>query len=247
MSKWLKTLEKMGLIQLEEGDVPTPKPTIEENQVTDIDLDIDLDALSKELDNISPQKIKPEQPPTTKSQQKPSPPPSSQSDGEFFVRDLSEIYADAAIAPSPYPIERMVKLLDGLKAMPSDMRLQAIQAMDKADDSWTIEDSILDGQRKKNAIEKERGRLQQQLEQRNLAIEQEKKLLDKNLEETTKEIREQIAELEAILAEETQATQQQKSQLDAQQQSDALSFQKTEAILQNHLTSIDSVLSSLKQ
>ena len=101
--------------------------------------------------------------------------------------------------PSPYPIERMVRLLDGLKAMPENMRLQAVKAMDLADDTWTIEDSILDGQRKAQAVSNERTRILGNFKHEQQQIEEEKQKQSEYLAQMTTEVQQQIAELERVL------------------------------------------------
>lgn len=252
MSKWLKTLEKMGLVQLEEGDVPPSEST--PNPKEDLDsLTIDIERMTRELEGFSTEEeeeeieITLEEPTVT---QPSSPPPPSQDgsiDSTFRVRDLNEIYAEAAIQPSPYPIERMVRLLDGLKAMPENMRLQAVKAMDLADDTWTIEDSILDGQRKAQAVSNERTRILKQLQARTQHIEEEKQKQSEYLAQMTTEVQQQIAELERVLAEETKLVASQKAELDAELSATQHAYEETDFALKNRLESIKKVITSIQK
>jgi hypothetical protein len=251
MSTWLKTLEKMGLIQLEDGDV---SPSQQKKKETDTEegleeLEIDIEELQKELEGFEKPQIKSRSTPSSKEEGASlgSPPTPNTSDHDIQPRALSKIYDESAITPSPYPIERMIKLLDGLKAMPINMRIQAIKAMDLADDNWTIEDSILDGQRKKSAIEQEKERIKENLHQRITEIQEKKKQQDKELAQISSEIRQQISDLEQLLSEETIQVSSQKSTFEAQEKADRLAHKKTEATLQNHLDSINEVLNSLKK
>jgi hypothetical protein len=167
-------------------------------------------------------------------------------EGEMFrVRDLSEIYEEAKITPSPYPIERMIRLLDGLKAMPEEMRIQAVKAMDLADDTWTIEDSILDGQKKVQAVKNERERIKARLEARTKNIEEEKQKQTDYLQQMTMEIRQQIADLERILQEEAQQVSSKKSELNAEQKTTQHAYEETDFALKNHLSSIEEVIKSI--
>ena len=63
-------------------------------------------------------------------------PPLEQSTG----MTLEQVYAAAGVPPCAYPAERLLRLIDGLKAMDEATRRQTIQALDAADDSWSLED-----------------------------------------------------------------------------------------------------------
>ncbi|MAA80108.1 MAG: hypothetical protein CL916_12715 [Deltaproteobacteria bacterium] len=252
MSKWLKTLEKMGLVQLEEGDAPAAQTSPDTKEDLD-SLTIDIDRMTRELEGFSAEeeeeiKITVKEP----SVAPPQSPAGTRLDSEtidstFRVRDLSKIYEEAAIEPSPYPIERMVRLLDGLKAMPENMRLQAVKAMDLADDTWTIEDSILDGQRKAQAVSNERTRILKQLQSRTQHIEEEKQKQSEYLSQMTAEIQLQIAELERILEEETKLVATQKAELDAELSATQHAYEETDFALKNRLESIKKVITSIQK
>jgi uncharacterized phage infection (PIP) family protein YhgE len=113
--------------------------------------------------------------------------------------DFGAIYANGGIAPSLYPAERLLRLVDGLSAMDEATRLMAIKAMDAADESWSIEDPLADAAAKVKALTTH----SQQLQARMQTLEQE---TQKNLdaiaarqEQTVGEIRKQISELEALV------------------------------------------------
>ena len=141
----------------------------------------------------------------------------------------------------------MVRLLDGLKAMPENMRIQAVKAMDLADDTWTIEDSILDGQRKVQAVSSERSRILKQLQARTQHIETEKQKQSEYLAQMTKEVQEQIAELERVLEEETKLIAAQKAELDAELGATQHAYEETDFALKNRLESIKSVITSIQK
>ncbi len=66
--------------------------------------------------------------------------------------DVKHIYEEAAVVDGPYPIERLAKVLAGLSQMDVASRRVAIEAMDAADDTWSIEDVLADGRNKVNAL-----------------------------------------------------------------------------------------------
>jgi len=137
----------------------------------------------------------------------PPPPPPPPVDGvaatEFAGdRPLASIYAESGIPESPFPAEKMLKVLAGLRAMPTETRKAAILAMDAADDDWTIDDAILDAQRKTRALETARLNLNTSLQTAEEQAATEQAAQDEYQEQATAEIRRQIAELEVLLQEE---------------------------------------------
>lgn len=134
------------------------------------------------------------------------PPPAAD---QTELRPLEEIYAAAQVPPSPFPAEKMLKLLDGLKALDAATRKSAVIAMDIADDNWQMNDCISDAERKIAALNSYR----RYLAARVVAAEQESAkniaATKTSLETTNTEIRRQITELEQLLEREiTRAAQQ---------------------------------------
>lgn len=134
--------------------------------------------------------------------QAPSPPPeplppeaSEIVEGKAFAA----IFADNNVPESPFPAERLLRLLDGLRAMDASTRKLAVLAMDAADDNWQIADPVIDAQRKIAALESTKQHLQAQVsssEQHTAAQVAELKAMQ---ERNAAAIRKQIAELEQLL------------------------------------------------
>ena len=57
---------------------------------------------------------------------------------------FEDIFAAAGVPVSPYPAEKLLRLLDGLRAMDAGTRKMAVLAMDAADDNWQISDCLSD-------------------------------------------------------------------------------------------------------
>jgi len=137
----------------------------------------------------------------------PPPPPPPPVDGVAAAgftgdRPLDAIYAESGIPESPFPAEKMLKVLAGLRAMPTETRKAAILAMDAADDDWTIDDAILDAERKTRALETAKLNLSTSLQQTEEQATAELVAQDEYQEQATSEIRRQIAEMESLLQEE---------------------------------------------
>lgn len=116
--------------------------------------------------------------------------------------NLGDIYTNEGVSPSVYPAERLLRLLDGLSAMDEAIRRTAINAMDAADESWTIADPVADAHAKVKALAVHSQRLElslQQLEQETQARVDEVRA---RTEQSVGGIRKQIADLEALAARE---------------------------------------------
>ncbi len=113
--------------------------------------------------------------------------------------DLAELYSAAGVPSSPYPAEKLLRLLDGLRAMDAATRKAAVLAMDAADDNWQIGDCLVDAEAKigaLNAYKQQIDRHLQEREQQSAASVEEIKLA---LDNASAAIRQQIGELERAL------------------------------------------------
>ena len=134
-------------------------------------------------------------------------------------KSFDDIFKSAQIPDSPFPAERLLRLLDGLRAMDEVTRKAAVHAMDAADDNWTIDDSIIDAQRKIAALEDYQKALESQLTANQQQVITEVADLKEAEERAVTEIRKQIAEMERLLAREIQKTAEQITNLEGGQKS----------------------------
>lgn len=149
---------------------------------------------------------------TPSSSELPPPLPSAAELQPALVSDIVEgkpfdtIFAEAGVPPSPYPAERLLRLIDGLRAMDENTRSTAVRAMDAADDSWTIEDPVIDAQRKMQALQSYSDALVQQLDSTEQQTAAEIASLQSAEHNAVAEIRKQIDGLEKLLEREMQKT-----------------------------------------
>ena len=212
MSRFLRTLVKVGLVELnpeeqERVNAPSPASQAESD---------DVDALLRETEALiagggpanPPPKAAPSRAPVAA---KPPPLPSAQAQKASAGptptsipegRALADIYAEARIEPCPFPAEKLNRLLDGLKAMDPAMRHAAVMAMDAADDAWSIVDPLQDAQRKVAALQRAKNELAAVVGASEAQAERDLKAADAYQAEATEKIRAQISELEALLQEE---------------------------------------------
>lgn len=229
MGSFLKALSKVGLVELEGEDLAR----LEEKQrrrearkgkSDPDDLDeilADAKGLMAEVDGKAAAGAQPAAAP--KASPKPAPPRSTVAVGEG--RPFEELYAEAQVPPSPYPAEKLLRLLDGLKAMQPAVRKTAVLAMDEADEAWTVADAIVDAQRKTQVLQAAQQRLARSVAAAEQKAEADLEAQEKYRTEASSTIRQQITELETLLEEELKKVSEEKaaigSRLDEQRKSAA--------------------------
>jgi len=168
-SGFLKALKKVGLVEVDEA-AETPAPMPDPTPAPD---EPAVDA---------------------------SPAPSEAVSTEIAeALPLDQIYADGQVPPCPYPAEKLLKVLGGLKAMDLNTRKAAISAMDAADDSWRIEDVLLDAERKIKALQARKQMLVAQTQAAESEAAARVHERDSQQQGALDAVRKQIADLQAMM------------------------------------------------
>ena len=141
--------------------------------------------------------------------------PSDPLAGEAEGIALADIFAAAGVPDSPYPAEKLLRLLDGLRAMDAGTRKAAVLAMDAADDNWQIGDCIADADRKISALDAYKQQLNAQLQDREQQSAEVVNQIKLALDNSTAAIRKQIAELEQLLEREVTRAAQETTSVEA--------------------------------
>jgi len=217
----LKSLAKIGLVELEEGDRPPAKP-IARPPAMSADTDRAVNAILQ--DDFARSDEEPFQPPasvgssstvvapvasgsayptgseTPPAATLPTDKPEWATVALTMGRSFDQIYALARVPASPFPAEKLLRVLDGLKALDPNTRRAAVVAMDAADDDWTVVDSVLDAERKIEALERADASLFAERNQFEADARAALQAQDTYRERATAAIREEIAKLEQTLA-----------------------------------------------
>ncbi len=162
-------------------------------------------------------------------------------------RSLADIYKEASIPDSPFPADKLLKLLEGLKTLPEDVRKQAIRAMDAAEEDWTIEDPLLDAQRRIQALETEHQQLEQQANSAESKAETDLKGQDQYQQQASQQIHQQIMELEQLLEQELQTVAEARESIKAKARTARQTCQRQQASLakeMNRLTQISTLFAA---
>lgn len=131
-------------------------------------------------------------------------------------RSFEVVYAERGVPPSPFPAEKLLKLVDGLRAMEPGVRKAAVLAMDAADENWTIDDAALDASRKIKALNETKALLVQQAASQAAHAQEKMQAREQRQVEALAAIRQQISDLEALMQREVEKAAAEKAALSAQ-------------------------------
>lgn len=195
VSRFMRALQKAGLVEVEEGA----------QHADAIATDVAADSSSQVVMDHSAEPVAAE--PVSPAVPVPEGPIVEQ-------RPFEDIYAEQSVQASAFPAEKLLKILDGLAALDPASRIAAVRALDAADDAWTIDDALLDAERKTRALAAARSQLEQLaragLEQARAAVTER----DQRQQDAVGRIRSQIADLEGLLEREVTRATEEKSALE---------------------------------
>ncbi len=241
-NNFLRTLAKMKLVELSEEEQAKLKANDEKITMEQID------KLIAESQPAQARKSQPPPPPTKPAQNSKSAQPGAASARPAAtatsIREgtpFSDYYVAGAIADAPYPVEKLLKVIEGLRQFNASQLKDIVNGMDAADDSWTIADVVLDAERKTRALAQAAAGLDETLVATQKRTDEEKAKRTAYLAEGTTNIRKRIAELEQTLAKETADIAEQLSRLDNDLQSARDAAGRERARLQEEIKRLEEV------
>lgn len=171
MSKLSKILERAGLIERDESVAPEvfPEPESIERKYSNVAVD---------------------------------PPEQSSVEGDYVLAEgvsIELIYQEASVPACNYTVERLGKLIDGLKQLDSVTQRAAILAMDSADDTWSIEDILQDAGKKVAALRAYSSQATSKVARIRENIEKDVQRLALEKDQSIASIQAQISELQQLL------------------------------------------------
>jgi hypothetical protein len=129
----------------------------------------------------------------------PPPPPPVEGGGSMQIGlPFDEIYARVGVPRSPYTAEMLLRVVEGLRALPAAQAIAAVEAMDAADDRWSVVDVVADADRKVAALAAIGSEVKGAIRSAEELYSATTNALDQQLTATEDEISKQIAELEGL-------------------------------------------------
>ena len=120
--------------------------------------------------------------------------------------DFAEIFARQGVVDAGFPVERLIKLVDGLKALDPTTRRAAITAMDIADETWSMDQVLADADAKIAALRGHQRHLQGNADALVRANQARIAELESSRNARLADLRQQIAVLEAQIQDAVGAT-----------------------------------------
>lgn len=108
-----------------------------------------------------------------------------------------DIYARQNVAEAPFPVERLLKLVEGLRTLDPTTRRAAIVAMDVADETWSMEHVLADADAKMAALRSHQRQMQGAADGVVQANRERVAALESSRDARLAELRQQISALEA--------------------------------------------------
>ncbi len=204
MSRLLKTLANIGLIELDEADGMRPEGAPEDSGAAP--------GSSSETGTGGAD--------TGDRPYEPAPvAPEAAADPEALEgRPLADIYTKAQLPPSAYSAEKLLKLIEGLRTLDPGTRKAAVLAMDAADEDWAVDDAVRDAEHKIGALEQAGAALIDVVKRAEAQAKVDVEAQDRYQHEATSSIRKQIADLEALLAREIEKVAEERAGIQARLQ-----------------------------
>ena len=191
MSRLLKALAKAGLVELNEqereriaegGEEGAPPSTEDIDRLLEESRELAGDA-APEPEVVEPRSVEP------------------LVEVEANVA-FDALYGRLGVEASPYPAEKLLTILEAMRALDPAARKAAVLAMDAAEPTWTINDPLLDAERKMEALRTAQAELDATVGAAEAKAASDLAAQDDYKDQASTEIRKQIADLEALLAQE---------------------------------------------
>lgn len=204
MSRLLKTLAKIGLVELDEADHMRPEGAPEDGGAAP-------GSISETETGGAATGVRPYEPAPVDLEAPADP-------DALEGRPLADIYTKAQVPPSSYSAEKLLKLLEGLRTLDPSTRKAAVLAMDAADEDWAVEDAVRDAEHKIRALEQAGAALIDVVKGAEAQAKVDVEAKDRYQHEATGSIRKQIADLDALLAREIEKVAEERAGIQARLQ-----------------------------
>lgn len=152
--------------------------------------------------------------------------------------DFIEIYARHGVAEAGFPVERLLKLVEGLRALDPTTRRAAITAMDVADETWSMEQVLADADAKVAALRAQQ-RAQQGVAEALVADNASRvQALEAERDGRVADLRQQIAALEAQIQDALGSAAAEVAKLNAESESNKAALQRETQRIDAHILNL---------
>ncbi len=159
---------------------------------------------------------------------------------------FADIYGRQGLTEAPFPVERLLKLVEGLRTLDPATRRAAIMAMDIADETWSMDHVLADADAKIAAL---RGH-QRQLQSTADAVVQGNReriaALESSRDGRVAELRQQIAALEAQIHDAIGITAADVAKLQSESESNKAALLRETQRIDAHILNLDELAAQFR-
>lgn len=159
---------------------------------------------------------------------------------------FTDIYARQGVPASQFPVERLLKLVEGLRTLDQATRRAAIMAMDVADETWSMDQVIADADAKMAALRAHQRHLQTTADAAVLSNKERIAELERNRDGSVAELRQQIAALEAQIQDALGATAAEVAKLQSQSESNKAALTRETQRIDAHILNIEELAAQFR-
>lgn len=185
-----------------------------------------------------------------------SPPPAREDaaveDGGIEVVGVEEgltfvdIYGRQGVAEAQFPVERLLKLVDGLRALDPTTRRAAITAMDVADETWSMDDVLADADAKMAALRGHQRHMQGAADGVVQANRERVAALESSRDGRLTELRQQIAALEAQIQDAVGSTAADVAKLQSESESNKAALLRETQRIDAHILNLEELVAQFR-
>lgn len=171
-----------------------------------------------------------------------APAPAAVEEGLAFA----DIYARQGVVEAGFPVERLFKLVEGLRTLDPTTRRAAINAMDAADDTWSMAQVLSDADTKIAALRGHQRDLQTTADTLVKANQDRIASLETQRDSRLAELREQISALEAKIQEAVGSTAADVARLQSESESNKAALTRENQRLEAYILNLEELAAQFR-
>lgn len=159
---------------------------------------------------------------------------------------FADIYGRQSVAEAQFPVERLLKLVDGLRALDPTTRRAAITAMDVADETWSMDDVLADADAKMAALRGHQRQMQGAADGVVQANRERVAALESSRDGRLAELRQQIAGLEAQIQDAVGSTAADVAKLQSESESNKAALLRETQRIDAHILNLEELVAQFR-
>lgn len=157
-----------------------------------------------------------------------------------------DIYGRQGVTEAQFPVERLLKLVEGLRALDPTTRRAAITAMDVADETWSMDDVLADADAKVAALRGHQRQMQGAADGVVQANRERVAALESSRDGRLTELRQQIATLEAQIQEVVGSTAADVAKLQSESESNKAALLRETQRIDAHILNLEELVAQFR-